>query len=398
VPFTIATAPYDGGGQNQWFDAQLIQVGQRTTVKVNGVAVFENVLQPDATGGRLGFVTHWTNASIDEVLYAQIPPTRYRVTPLANLANPFGPFSFVNALNDRGEAVGRSRAADGQQIAVLWRSGSVSMLGSGKSSDAAGINNKSEIVGVVGSQGFLWKDGVLTGLGVAPNTTLPISAALDINERSQVAGASCNVHGCPALMWESDGAIVPLEDIPGGIVWGEAFAINDGGEVVGHSVNADDGFAAASWQGGTVEPLATGRGSAALDINNRGDIVGFAQLLLQRAVIWRNHEMSPLPVLPALPESQARAINEHGAAVGHNTRPAASIDDAHAVIWQEGNVTDLNERIACGTLPASILLTRAADINERGQIAVNGVDKDADVVSNQRAFMLTPVWAQEPCN
>ena len=152
--------------------------------------------------------------------------------------------------------------------------------------------------------------------------------------------------------------------------------------------------------GGTVEPLG---GITPIDINNRGQIVGIGIVCLsgfaqQRGLIWQDHEISPLPVLPGLPESQAHGINEHGVVVGWDTRPTASIEDAHAVIWQEGGVTDLNDRIACGTLPASILLTRAEDINERGQIAVNGIDKDANVISNQRAFLLTPVSAQEPCN
>lgn len=61
-------------------------------------------------------------------------------------------------------------------------------------------------------------------------------------------------------------------------------------------------------------------------------------------------------------------------------------------------MTDLNDVVACGTLPASVHLWRAEDINERGQIAVNGIDDDADVSSNQRAFLLTPVSAQEPCD
>ena len=74
VPITIATASYEGGGRNQWFDAQLTQIGERTTVRVNGVPVFENVPQPDALGGGLGFVAHWTNASIDDVQFQAIPP------------------------------------------------------------------------------------------------------------------------------------------------------------------------------------------------------------------------------------------------------------------------------------------------------------------------------------
>jgi hypothetical protein len=67
VSIPIATAQYAGGEQGQWFDAQLIQIRGRTTVKVNGLTVFGGVLQPDAVGGGLGFVARWTNASIDDV-------------------------------------------------------------------------------------------------------------------------------------------------------------------------------------------------------------------------------------------------------------------------------------------------------------------------------------------
>jgi hypothetical protein len=76
VPITIATASYEGGGRNQWFDAQLTQIGERTTVRVNGAPVFENIRQPDSLGGGLGFVAHWTNASIDDVEFQQIPAPR----------------------------------------------------------------------------------------------------------------------------------------------------------------------------------------------------------------------------------------------------------------------------------------------------------------------------------
>jgi hypothetical protein len=399
VPTTLATASYQGGAQNQAFDAQLIQIGERTTVKVNGVPVFENVLQPEAVGGRLGFVSHWTRVRIDDVTFAQIAPTRYRLTALTNLANPFGPRSIVNALNDRGEAVGLSRQTNGQGTAVLWRNGSVTPLGGGNGSEALGINNKSEIVGTnTGQHGFYWKSGVITDLGASPDTALPHSAARDINEHGQIAGSSCGQNGCPALLWQPDHTIVLLDDIPGGIVWGDAFAINESGEAVGQSINVDDGFAAASWRNGTVEPLATGRGSAATDINDRGQIVGFAQSLFQTAVIWQDHEMSLLPKLPTRQESVAQGLNEHATIVGWNTRPATSLDEAHAVVWHEGRVADLNDLVVCGGLPQSFRLKRAEDINERGEIAVNAIDTAADLPSNERAFILTPVSKQEPCN
>ena len=141
-----------GGEPGQWFDAQLIQIGDRTTVKVNGATVFDNVPQPDAVGGGLGFVAHWTNASIDDVSFTQIPVTRYRFTALPDLPNPVVLTSGVRAINDLGEAVGLSRSATGRvgrRGAVLWRNGRVIELGADADAGSAAndINNKSEIVG-----------------------------------------------------------------------------------------------------------------------------------------------------------------------------------------------------------------------------------------------------------
>ena len=49
----------------------------------------------------------------------------------------------------------------------------------------------------------------------------------------------------------------------------------------------------------------------------------------------------------------------------------------------------------CGSLPESTLLTTAMDINERGEIAVNGFDF---TVMEFKAFVLTPVSGKEACN
>jgi hypothetical protein len=73
VTTSIATASYSGGGQHRWFDVQLIQRQLRTTVKVNGVTVFNEVPQPDAGGAHLGLVAHWTKANFDDIFVTELP-------------------------------------------------------------------------------------------------------------------------------------------------------------------------------------------------------------------------------------------------------------------------------------------------------------------------------------
>lgn len=74
VTTRVATASYAGGGAHQWFDVRLTQRNQRTTVEVNGVPVFQDVFQPDAVEGALGFITHWASAEFDEVSLQELPP------------------------------------------------------------------------------------------------------------------------------------------------------------------------------------------------------------------------------------------------------------------------------------------------------------------------------------
>ena len=73
VTKVIATAPYSGGGPNVWFNVQLIQRDLHTTVRVNGVTVFNNVSQPDLGDHQLGLVTHWADAEFDDLSIQDIP-------------------------------------------------------------------------------------------------------------------------------------------------------------------------------------------------------------------------------------------------------------------------------------------------------------------------------------
>ena len=70
----VASAPYQGGGAHRWFNVQVIRRNGYTTVRVNGAAVFSEIYQPDAAGDLVGVVTHWTNASFDDVLFTELQP------------------------------------------------------------------------------------------------------------------------------------------------------------------------------------------------------------------------------------------------------------------------------------------------------------------------------------
>lgn len=393
VPIPIATAQFEGGERGQWFDAQLIQIGDRTTVKINGAMVFDNVPQPDAVGGGLGFVAHWTNASIDDVSFTRIPVTRYRFTRLPDLSTQRRE-SQIRALNDRGEAVGASRNAVRPTNAVLWRSGRVIDLGAvfGDGSVANDINNRSEIVGVhFGLTAFAWKDGGLQNLFPECDR----SEAEGINERGQIVGiCGAGGDGTSAVLQEPDGRVITLQQLPGGLDRSAALAINDQGEIVGESAGELSILEPVSWQAGTVEPL--GGAGTADDINNRGQIVSRRLTVPQRAVLWQDREPIVLPALVGETHVWPRAINEHGVIVGISiVDPPNPQLRRGATLWQEGWVGNLNELLACGTLPETTFFSSAVDINERGEIAVNGADDLAPGVT--RAFVLTPISGREGC-
>jgi hypothetical protein len=66
---TLATASYNGG-QNVPFSVALEFSPSRNAVIVDGQPLFVNVVTPDQTAaGRIGFITHWSQASFDNVQF-----------------------------------------------------------------------------------------------------------------------------------------------------------------------------------------------------------------------------------------------------------------------------------------------------------------------------------------
>jgi len=134
------------------------------------------------------------------------------------------------------------------------------------------------------------------------------------------------------------------------------------------------------WERGVMRPLPTlgGNNGFATGSNNRRQVVGWAentvrdptcvppQVLQFRAVIWgpSRGQRQQLPPLPGDTATAATAINDRGQVVGISgicDRAVGRFSAAHAVLWENGTVTDI------GNL-SGIAWNTAMAINQRGDV------------------------------
>lgn len=201
--------------------------------------------------------------------------------------------------------------------------------------------------------------------------------AVDINDRGDVVGygafQSEQLAETRGLLWTREGLTV-LPPLHGDIAT-LAEAINNRGQVVGHSIQQSFVGHPVLWEGGRVVALETlpdqATGQAA-DINDAGVIVGSVVLHdswtgQQRAVMWRNGRV--IDLFPAsVGFSSAVAINNRGQVIGQafgtmmvqDGNVSRSIELAGAYIWDRGRITRLGGLGGVNTIPY--------DINERGQV------------------------------
>lgn len=201
---------------------------------------------------------------------------------------------------------------------------------------ANGINKHGEVVGTVvalnGTQeAFLYSHGVETGLGTLGGST---SQAFGINERGHVVGTSGMSGGSAHAFLYTAGHMQDLGTLGGSASGG--YAINDSEEVVGHSSLAgDQEFHPFLWANGHMMDLGSlGGNGFALGINKLGQIVGFSfQSGNQnyRAFVYQKGVMSDLGTLGGV-FSYARAINNRGNIVGFADPGDGTAQMAEAVL------------------------------------------------------------------
>jgi hypothetical protein len=173
----------------------------------------------------------------------------------------------------------------------------------------------------------------------------PTGSAFAVNSKQQIAGALTSSSGYVAVRWDSPSS--PPTDLGGvtGSILTEARAINEHGDVAGRSTFADNS----------------------------------SRAFLRRA---SDAQAAPLPWLSGGNYAEGIGIDDHRRVVGM----AASGTTAHAVVWHEGEVIDLNDRLVAPH-PRVRYLSSAVAISESGHIAAEAV-LDGSLADELRAIVL----------
>ena len=176
------------------------------------------------------------------------------------------------------------------------------------------------------------------------------STAMGVNNRRDVVGQS----GAHAVLWRN-GRIVDLGTLGGG--YSAAVDVSERGDVVGYSQVADGGDHAFIWRRGRLidlSPLPGFSSSYATAVNDRGDVVGFSVGDGGiRAVLWRpNGTAVDLTAETGL--HQVTDLDNAGRLVGSVTPDGMN---GYPALWYRGRLTVLSD--TSGT---------ASAINDRGEI------------------------------
>jgi probable HAF family extracellular repeat protein len=204
-----------------------------------------------------------------------------------------------------------------------------------------------------------------------------------------------------AAVWDPAGnRIHQLHPLPGDSA-SAATAINDQDQVVGISGKCDIAVGrfsarrAVMWDHGHVIDIGGLGGVAwntAMALDNAGVVVGFADTTGDqsgvpnfRAFIWTKEEgIKDLGTLPGDILSEALDINDRGQVVGISIGASAT----RAFIWQNGKMTNLQTLMPPGY---ANLLESAQAINDQGQITGYMANP---TTGQQLTFLATPIWSK----
>lgn len=270
IDSVIAPVAFGPGGPVELEIPQHAWAGLAHAANSAGAAVGSVTLPGDF--GPRDFATLWING---------------RSTNLGTLG---GEFSVAHAINDAGQIVGQSEAADRGTVAFIWKNGIMTALEGlgGGDAEARDINESGLIAGWAWSnfnrEAVLWKDGNVWRV-LSRSGGVSSAFANAVNESNLVAGRVTypDFRTLPAS-WDDAGLTVLR--MPNGQTYGDASDVNDAGLIVGWTSSGGHGGggsqSAVLWDAGHPFKLtdlaqqvpAGWRIEWAMEINERGQIVG----------------------------------------------------------------------------------------------------------------------------
>jgi len=355
------------------------------------------------------------------------------MTDLGTLPGPAGSTSVVSWVGPTGLIVGFSEngtfdpGANGPAvIGALWngtRIAPLSPLRGGLESAAYAVNSSGIVVGISSNdvpdpnslfgtstqtRAVVWLNGEPHDLGTLGGTD---AQAFYVNESGQIAGQSYTADSIPppnlhcsddpltlhAFFWEY-GKMTDLNTFGGHCTF--VYGMNNLGQLVGQSTTVDDATSLPFlWQNSHLAPLPTVGGTYgyAVSISDVGEIAGITSALGDQALLatsWTGGHAKNLGTLPGNSCSLTDAINIRGQIVGGSGFDDAAFFPActdlveHAVLWQNGQILDLNTFVPPGS---DLTLNEAVFINDSGEIAGFGTLPNG----NRHAFLLVPCQEYE---
>lgn len=309
---------------------------------------------------------------------------QYAVTDLGSLASGGNDYSYAFDVNDGGDVVGYSKAADGSDHAfVRIRGQALTDLGQGR---ATGINNRRQLAGWgSGPNYLLWKQAGVDNW-VSEDTGVVLLAnnyrgqLIKINDRGHAAGTGSGPSGDHVFFWK-DGVETYI-DMTAGCIPLSVVGLNNSDDVLFSGSGPMSIFHGSS---GQQEVLGDGSFAELTALNDAGEAVGLNVMFGAKGYYSASTGFIAPPTALSLWD-----INNSGLAVGGGNYGSYGVmfaipSTARALVYsaQENSVAYLDTL----TPNSGWNLKIATGINDAGQIVGVGVNP----AGKTHAFLLTPI-------